>query len=213
MLWRPCITEIFLCVSLFFLPNGNGAWVRFRSLIKNWLLKCRGYVMIKGRQNVSVSPALELRCSGSGQVGEGWRHIFCLLFVQMLGILVDTGKLFQTKPEPSLRELGGPIQHCSIGYRWAAPDITDECQAKSWASFLSKLFIELQPYGHCWLGCMVKKLERRTCSQSWLCKFVLGKICKANISACKLYSARLWLLASLHLVALEVQQRQSKQIN
>jgi len=49
------------------------------------------------------------------QVGEGWRHIFCLLFVQMLGILVDTGKLLQTQPEP--------IQHCPIGYRWATPDI------------------------------------------------------------------------------------------
>lgn len=65
---------------------------------------------------------------------------FCLLFVQMLGILVDTGKLFQTKPEPSLGELGGPIQHCHIGYRGATSDITDECRAKSRASFLSKVF-------------------------------------------------------------------------
>jgi hypothetical protein len=47
MLQRPCIMEIFLCVSLFFLHYGNGAWVRFRNLIKNWLLKCRGCVMIK----------------------------------------------------------------------------------------------------------------------------------------------------------------------
>lgn len=91
---------------------------------------------------------------------------FCLLFVQMLGIVVDTGKLFQTKPEPSLRELGGLIQHCLIGYRGATSDITDECQDKSCASFLSKLFIESHPYGHCWLGCMVKKLEHHTFSQS-----------------------------------------------
>jgi len=35
MLQRPCITEIFVCVNLFFLPWGNSARVRFRSLIKN----------------------------------------------------------------------------------------------------------------------------------------------------------------------------------
>jgi len=68
MLRRPCITEIFLCVSLFFLLYGNSAWVRF----KNWLLKGRGYVMIKGRQNDSVSLALELRHSGSGYCFFAW---------------------------------------------------------------------------------------------------------------------------------------------
>jgi hypothetical protein len=62
--------------------------------------------------------------------------------------------------------------------RLATPDIEDECQAKSRASFLSKLFIEWQLCGHCWLECMVKKLELCTLSQSWLCKFVLGKFAR-----------------------------------
>lgn len=71
MLQRPCITEIFVHVNLFFLPYGNSAWVRFRSLIKNWILKCRGYVMIKGRQYV-VTLALELRHCGSERCFFAW---------------------------------------------------------------------------------------------------------------------------------------------
>jgi len=79
---------------------------------------------------------------------------------------------------PAWERTGRSHPTLPIGYRCATPDITDECQAKNQASFLSKVFIELQPYGHCWLGCMVKKLERHTFSQSWLCKFVLGKFAR-----------------------------------
>jgi hypothetical protein len=78
MLQRPCITEIFVHVNLFFLPYGNSAWVRFRSLIKNWILKCRGYVMIKGRQYV-VTLALELRHCGSERCFFAWL-MFCQVF-------------------------------------------------------------------------------------------------------------------------------------
>jgi len=157
------------------------------------LLHCAYFILT---YIMRLGSGCETRCGW--QVGEGWRHIFCLLFVQMFGILVDTDKLFQTKPHPSLRELGGPIQHCRIGYRWATPDIRDECQAKSRASILCKLFIELQPYGPSWLGCMVKKVEHRTYSQSRLCKFVLGKFLRP-ISLHVIYST----LEVLH-------QRQSK---
>jgi hypothetical protein len=81
----------------------------------------------------------------------------------MLGILVDTGKLFQIKPKPSLREnWEAPPNIDLLDTNELLETLQDECQAKSRASFLSKLFIELQPYGHCWLGCMVKKLERCT---------------------------------------------------
>jgi hypothetical protein len=79
MLQRSCITEIFLCVNLFFLLYGNSAWVRFRSLIKTWLLKCRGYVMIKGRQNDRVSLALEPRHCRSEHCFFAW-----LMFCQVL---------------------------------------------------------------------------------------------------------------------------------
>jgi hypothetical protein len=102
--------------------------------------------------------------------------IFCLLFVQKLGILVDTGELFQTKPHPSLRE------------NWKVPSNialldTDEllqilemnARLRTEPIFFSKLFIELRPYGQCCLGCMAKKVEHRTFSQSRLCKFVLDK--------------------------------------
>lgn len=81
---------------------------------------------------------------------------FCLLFVQMLGLVVDTGQLFQNIPEPSLRELGGPIQHCCIGYRGATPGFADEFPVKSRARVLSEVITDLQPCGYCWLQCMVE---------------------------------------------------------
>jgi hypothetical protein len=85
----------------------------------------------------------------------------------MLGILVDTGKLFQTKPEPSLRENWEVPSN-------TAPLDTDEllqtlqmnARPRAKPVCLASFFFELQPYGHCWLGCMVKKLERHTFSQS-----------------------------------------------